>query len=149
KNAFAALDEARAARVVSPRALNVAAPAALEAVCLKALALRPADRYAAARNLAADVERWLADEPVRAWREPPAARARRWLRRHRTLVVGAVCLLVTAVAGLAVGLVAVRDEQRRTEERRLDAELARRQAVASAQSAAEHRKLALQSLQSV
>jgi tetratricopeptide (TPR) repeat protein len=50
---------------------------------------------------------------------------------------------------LAIGLVAVRKEQQRTEERRIDAEIARHQALASAQTAAEHRKLALQTLQSV
>ena len=43
---------------------------ALEAVCLKAMALRPEDRYDSCRALAEDIERWLADEPVTAWREP-------------------------------------------------------------------------------
>ena len=39
---------------------------ALEAVCLKAMALKPEDRYATCRALADDVERWAADEPVSA-----------------------------------------------------------------------------------
>ena len=43
---------------------------ALEAVCLKAMATSPEDRYATPRALAEDVERWSADEPVSAWREP-------------------------------------------------------------------------------
>ena len=47
-------------------------PRALEAICLKAMATRPEDRYATALELAADVKRWLADEPVTAWREPLA-----------------------------------------------------------------------------
>jgi len=55
---------------------------ALEAVCLKAMALLPAERYATAQALAADVEHWLADEPVSVWREPWRARAWRWMRRH-------------------------------------------------------------------
>ena len=41
---------------------------------MKALARRPADRYTTAIELAEDVRRWLADEPVSAWREPAAAR---------------------------------------------------------------------------
>lgn len=48
----------------------------------EALALDPADRYGSAADLAADVERALADEPVTAWREPRSARVRRWARRH-------------------------------------------------------------------
>ena len=42
----------------------------LEAVCLKAMAKDPDGRYATAAELAADVQHWLADEPVSAWREP-------------------------------------------------------------------------------
>ena len=41
------------------------------------MALRPADRYGTARALAEDIESWLADEPVSAWREPWLIRARR------------------------------------------------------------------------
>ena len=57
-----------------PRRLNRSIPRALEAVCLKAMALRPDDRYPSARTLAHDIERWLADEPVSAFREPWPAR---------------------------------------------------------------------------
>ena len=52
---------------------NARVPAALEAIILKAMALRPEDRYASAQALAEEVERWLADEPVSAWREPLAS----------------------------------------------------------------------------
>ena len=53
-----------------PRQVDSSIDPALEAVCLKAMALRPSDRYATPRALADDVERWTADEPVLAWREP-------------------------------------------------------------------------------
>ena len=53
-----------------PRQLDPSIDRALEAVCLKAMALKPADRYGSPKALAEDVERWMADEPVRAWREP-------------------------------------------------------------------------------
>src|SRR5207245_188850 len=39
-----------------------------------------------ALELAGDLERWLAGEPVSAYREPLAVRARRWARRHPALV---------------------------------------------------------------
>jgi serine/threonine-protein kinase len=86
-----------------PRELTPGTPPALEAACLKALAKEPAGRYAAARDLARDVERWLADEPVSAYRQPALARLARWGRRHRPLVAGAAGLLVTAVVALTAG----------------------------------------------
>ena len=52
--------------VVPPRSLDPAIDPALESVCLKAMVLRPDDRYATSRMLADDIERWTADEPVTA-----------------------------------------------------------------------------------
>ena len=54
---------------------------ALEAICLKAMANEPDNRYATPRALADDLDRWMADEPISAWREPLGRRARRWARR--------------------------------------------------------------------
>jgi serine/threonine-protein kinase len=93
------LERVRRSDFPAPRQAHPGVPAALEAVCLKAMALRPADRYASAQELAADIERWLADEPVGAYREPWPARARRWLRRRRTVVSAAVAALVVATLG--------------------------------------------------
>jgi serine/threonine-protein kinase len=84
-----------------PRQLDPSVPAALDAVCRKAMALKPADRYGSALDLAADIERWLADEPVTAWREPWLVRTGRRLRRHRTLVAAAVVALLLGGAGFA------------------------------------------------
>jgi serine/threonine-protein kinase len=84
----------------APRAVDPRIDRALEAVCLKAMARKPEDRYATPKALAEDVERWKADEPVTAWREPWARRTRRWVRRHRTLVTAAAAVLVMALAGL-------------------------------------------------
>ena len=77
---------------------------ALEAVCLKAMATEPEDRYATPQALADDLDRWMADEPVTAWREPSARRARRWARRNRTAVTAAAVALVAGVVGLAAVL---------------------------------------------
>jgi tetratricopeptide (TPR) repeat protein/tRNA A-37 threonylcarbamoyl transferase component Bud32 len=84
-----------------PRQARRDVPPALEAICLKAMATRPEDRYESVRALAADVERWLAGEPVSAWREPWARRAGRWASRHRTAVATATAALVMAAVGLA------------------------------------------------
>ncbi len=88
-----------------PRSVIPAIDRGLEAVCLKAMAIRPVDRHATPRALADDIERWAADEPVSARREPMAARAGRWMRRHRAWVSGAAILLVTITVATAAGLV--------------------------------------------
>ncbi len=87
-----------------PRAANARVPAALEAIVLKAMALRPPDRYASAQNLAEEVERFLADEPVTAWREPLRERARRWIARRRTTVAALAATVLASVLGLAAVL---------------------------------------------
>src|SRR5262249_37855952 len=85
------------------------------AVVLKAMALDPAQRYATAGDLACEVERWLADEPVAAHRESVVEGGLRWLRRHRPLVAGLTALLLTTLVGLAIGLYAVNQEKRTAE----------------------------------
>jgi hypothetical protein len=69
------------------------------------MAFREAGRYSTPRALSEDIERWLADEPVTAYREPMATRLARWGRRHRTAAVGLGALLLTAIAGLSIGTV--------------------------------------------
>jgi serine/threonine protein kinase len=90
--------------IVPPRQVNPSVPPALEAVVLKAMALKPADRYSSARALAEEIERWLADEPVQAWRESAFARLRRWMRRRQTLVATMAVAVLVAVVGLAAVL---------------------------------------------
>jgi serine/threonine-protein kinase len=104
----ALLEAVRRGDFPRPRALAPHIPPALEAICLKAMAVRPEDRYVTPRALAEDLDRWLADEPVSAWREPWSDRARRWLKRHRTGVTGLVIASVLAAAGL--GAVTVQRE---------------------------------------
>jgi serine/threonine protein kinase/Flp pilus assembly protein TadD len=84
-----------------PRQIRPDVPRTLEAVCLKAMAFQAAERYASALELKADLERWLADEPVRACHEPWTVRARRWVRRHRAMTTGvAAAALVALVLGV-------------------------------------------------
>jgi eukaryotic-like serine/threonine-protein kinase len=77
-------------------------PKPLNAICIKAMQFEPADRYQSAGALAQDIERWLADEPVEAWKEPLLNRAGRWVRNHRTLVTTAVAFLFVSTIALAV-----------------------------------------------
>ncbi|MFL5244808.1 MAG: protein kinase domain-containing protein [Gemmataceae bacterium] len=105
-----------------PRQVRADVPRVLEAVCLRAMAVKPADRYSSVEALATDMEHWLADEPVAAYREPVGNRLARWGRRHRALVAGAAALLLTTVAALAVGLILLGKAGTRTEQQRQLAE---------------------------
>ena len=85
-----------------PGSVEATVPKALEAVCLKALRRDPNDRYHSAGALALEIERWLADEPVDAWPEPPHVRARRWVKRHRAVAAAGLGLLLMGMVALAV-----------------------------------------------
>ena len=90
--------------VTPPRRHDATIDRALEAVCLKAMAHRPGDRYGSPKALSEDIERWMADEPVSAWREPISRRARRWANRNRTAVASAAVALIAGVVGLSTVL---------------------------------------------
>ncbi len=100
----AVLRDVQKGNLPPPRQVAPSIDRALEAVCLKAMATDPAGRYASARALADDLERWAADEPVSAWREPASRRVVRWLTRHRTGVTAAAAALLVALAGTAAVL---------------------------------------------
>src|SRR6516165_9202052 len=94
-----------------PRAVRPDSPQGLEAICLKAMALKPEARYPSAPALAEDLEHWLADEPVSAYRDPLSVRLVRCGRQHRTAAVGIGALLVGGVVALAVGAALIGREQ--------------------------------------
>jgi serine/threonine protein kinase/Tfp pilus assembly protein PilF len=91
----------------APRQVRREVPRPLEAICLKAMARSPSGRYASARDLADDIEHWLADEPVAAHRERWGERLARWSRRHRawTRAAAASLLAISAVSVVAAVVV--------------------------------------------
>jgi tetratricopeptide (TPR) repeat protein/tRNA A-37 threonylcarbamoyl transferase component Bud32 len=95
------LHRVRDGRFARPTRVNPRIPRPLEMICLKAMSLNREARYASARELAEDIERWIAGEPVTAWREGLFQRLRRWSRHHRSALVAALCVLVSSAASLA------------------------------------------------
>ena len=87
-----------------PRQLNPRIPIALEAICCKAMALRPEARHQSALDLAKDIECWLADRPVSAYREPWTHRTRRWMRRNQTAVSGLAAAVIVGFLAFGTAL---------------------------------------------
>ena len=94
-------DEIREGKFRRPREIKSNCPAALEAICLKAMASQPGLRYESAEQFAADLDRWMADEPVSVYREPLVEQFLRRARRHRA---GAIAAGVATVLMLAVAI---------------------------------------------
>ncbi|SEU34075.1 serine/threonine-protein kinase [Stigmatella erecta] len=83
-----------------PRALNPDIPPDLEAIVLKCLEKDRSARYDSAHALAEDLDRFLADAPVRARPTGPWSRLRKKVRRHRFAVAGATLALLAVLSAL-------------------------------------------------
>ncbi|HEX7378150.1 MAG TPA: protein kinase [Pirellulales bacterium] len=85
----------------APRKLIPEMPRDLDTIVRKAMAKRPADRYASAAALAEDLQRFLDDRPILARRPRPWEQFGRWCRRNPLAAALLMLLLVTVVLGFA------------------------------------------------
>jgi serine/threonine protein kinase/tetratricopeptide (TPR) repeat protein len=118
-------------RGVEPGRLSRLVRGELDWIVMKALEKDRNRRYESANAFAADVDRYLADEPVLAC--PPGAgyRVRRFVRRNRWPVLAAavfVVLLAAGVVGTTTGLVRALAAEKRAVKDRDEKEDARRRA---------------------
>jgi tetratricopeptide (TPR) repeat protein len=90
------------AEPVAPGRLHDKVPRDLETICLKCLEKDPKKRYANALDLAEDLHRYLAGEPIRARPVSTAERAVKWVKRRPALAFMGL-LSVLAALGLAAG----------------------------------------------
>jgi eukaryotic-like serine/threonine-protein kinase len=104
---------------VPPSQLQCQVPRDLETICLKCLAKQPHRRYLSAEALADDLDRYLANQPIRARRTPLWERGLKWARRRPTTSsLMAIALLIGSIlagAGLRYHAVAQVRERERAE----------------------------------
>lgn len=86
-----------------PTRINKSVPKALEAICLKAMSLKPQDRYANAEDIAKDVTNWMTGEKVSVFKEPLVERLLRLAQQNRnwTAILGVACALLFGAAVLS------------------------------------------------
>lgn len=97
-----ALTKARHANFVNPSEKRKDIPRGLEAICLKAMAVDPDNRYLTGIDMSADIECWLADQPFSALKERWHERAGRWARHHQGLAQTLLTCFLLVVVGLTV-----------------------------------------------
>jgi len=117
------LEKVRKGDFAPPRSVCRSLPAPLEAICCKAMALHPEQRFATVRALAQDVEHWLADEPVSAYPEGRLERLGRWFRQHRTWTYAAVATLIGGCLVATIAAVVIEGSRRSEAAARHEAEL--------------------------
>jgi serine/threonine protein kinase len=127
---------------VPPRQLQPKVPRDLETICLKCLAKEPRKRYASSGELAEELRRFQAGEPIHAQPVPGWERALRWAKRQPA---AAALLAVSLAAALSLTGVALllADANRRERQHREAAQGAERQARAQGEDAARQRDKAL------
>jgi hypothetical protein len=83
-----------------PRAIKLDVPRDLEIICLKAMSKAPARRYQTARDMAADLKRFLRGEPIQARPMGYTERTLRWCRRYPLAVSVLAAVMLGSVTGL-------------------------------------------------
>ncbi len=130
---------------VPPRQLQSKTPRDLETICLKCLAKEPGRRYATALDLAEDLQRYQAGEPVRARPVGSVERGWRWCRRNPLPAALAAGVALTLILGATVagyfGYEARREADRANSEAG-EKELQARRAEARAEDARREKKRA-------
>lgn len=101
-----ALGRAKLNQYVRPRERNPRVPRELEAICLKAMATLPADRYQKATDMGKDLENWLDGESISVVPDHIFRKAERWLRKHAKGVIASLLLLSLTAATLMWATVA-------------------------------------------
>ncbi len=105
------------------------APRDLVALVEKAMARDPADRYPSAKEMAADLERFVAGQRVSAHTYSIGALVGRWIARHRAVVAVASAMLCALIVTSVLSVRRIARERDRADEQKVIADAERRAAV--------------------
>jgi hypothetical protein len=109
------MQRALAGRIPPPRSLDASVAKDLDAICLKCLSLRPAERYAKVEELAEDLRRFANGLTVSVRMPTLRERVQRWYAREPRLAAALIALLLLAVtAGLVMTRLYERSEHERS-----------------------------------
>lgn len=128
-----------ALRGETPRSLRLRLRGEVDWIVARAMAAEPDRRYASASELAADLDRFLANQPILAGPESVRYRLRKFVVRNTAAVVGGVALalvLMLGLVGTTIGMVRANAAQALERTAREDAELAREAALAASDRSA-------------
>jgi tetratricopeptide (TPR) repeat protein/tRNA A-37 threonylcarbamoyl transferase component Bud32 len=130
---------------VPPRRFQSKTARDLETICLKCLQKKASKRYASAGDLADDLRRFRANEPIHARPADRVERCWRWCRRNPVVatLTAALCLVVTAaLAGLTALWLQAEEERQTAESERTTAINERTRAQKFAEEAAREQAIA-------
>ncbi|MGE3409192.1 MAG: protein kinase [Pirellulales bacterium] len=105
------LQQVKTAEPVPPRQMNPSVPRDLDTIARKCLEKWPDWRYASAAELADELKRFLAGEPIRARRRGFVEQGARWIaRQRRSVLTAAAAAVVSAllIVGGAFGTISYR-----------------------------------------
>src|SRR5262249_43189661 len=88
---------------VPPTRLQPKIPRDLATICLKCLQKEPSKRYASGKSLAADLQRFLNNEPILARRAGWVERTWKWTKR-RPAIATLILLVILSIIGGFVGI---------------------------------------------
>ncbi len=114
------LERVKSGTIPAAHELDSTVEKPLSAIAERAMQIESSDRYSNVASLADDVQKFVADQPVSAFRDPMLARLARWIRKHPTAAAACVLTILFVFLASVAGLIInnawnTREEKRITE----------------------------------